>query len=124
MDDRRNVTDMESMVGVLTSSRRNTWAEARDTHFSSGVNKASLNAIESAAFVLVLEQESYTANSEVVLNHNPPNRLHYFKAKIVDFHNSKFFPARVRKWPQKLDTFFDTDYDGLVNSLQQKILTF
>ena len=78
MDDSRNVTDMESMVGVLTSSRRNTWAQARDTHFSSGVNKASLNAIESAAFVLVLEQESYTANSEVVLmNYNPPTRLHH-----------------------------------------------
>ena len=56
---------MESLVGVLTASKRNTWAQIRDSYFSSGANKTTLSTIESAAFILVLEDDTYNATSEV-----------------------------------------------------------
>ena len=65
LDDKREVTEMESLVGVLTASKRNTWAQIRDSYFSSGANKTTLSTIESAAFILVLEDDTYNATSEV-----------------------------------------------------------
>ena len=46
-------------MGAFTASDRTTWAEARNKYFNKGLNKESLDVIEKAAFVLVLDEESY-----------------------------------------------------------------
>ncbi|XP_077976596.1 carnitine O-palmitoyltransferase 1, muscle isoform-like isoform X1 [Styela clava] len=49
----------EEHLGALTAGERRPWAEARRDFFKSGVNKESLHAIEKAAFVVVLDDESH-----------------------------------------------------------------
>lgn len=49
----------ETYLASLTAWNRTKWAEVRDEHFSSGVNKHSLDVIESAAFVLILNDEPF-----------------------------------------------------------------
>ena len=48
-------SDKELPVGVLTSENRDTWTLLRDQMLVSPVNKASLDAIETASFVLCLD---------------------------------------------------------------------
>ena len=43
----------------MTASERTTWANLREKSFRHGVNKTSLDIIESAAFVLVLDDYEY-----------------------------------------------------------------
>ena len=43
---------------VVVFSLRVPWARARLRHFSQGVNKASLQAVESSAFFLTLDDEA------------------------------------------------------------------
>ena len=59
------VSEAESLVGVLTATKRDVWAQARQKQFSSGTNKSSLTSIEGSAFVLILDDEPYNAQSEV-----------------------------------------------------------
>uniref|UniRef100_A0A8C7XIF7 Carnitine O-palmitoyltransferase 1, muscle isoform n=1 Tax=Oryzias sinensis TaxID=183150 RepID=A0A8C7XIF7_9TELE len=47
----------ELKLAALTAGNRVPWAQARIKHFSHGVNKTSLDAIESAAFFLTLDDE-------------------------------------------------------------------
>uniref|UniRef100_A0A8C5DBB7 Carnitine O-palmitoyltransferase 1, muscle isoform n=1 Tax=Gouania willdenowi TaxID=441366 RepID=A0A8C5DBB7_GOUWI len=47
----------ELKLAALTAGSRVPWARARIRHFSHGVNKVSLDAIESAAFFLALDDE-------------------------------------------------------------------
>ena len=49
----------EEHLAALTAGERTVWADARETFFSTGVNRSSLEAIERAAFVLVLDDEEY-----------------------------------------------------------------
>ncbi|CAF4034856.1 unnamed protein product, partial [Rotaria magnacalcarata] len=49
----------EEHLAALTAGERTLWAEARDTYFRSGGNRYSLEAIEKAAFVLVLDEEEF-----------------------------------------------------------------
>lgn len=49
----------EECLGALTAIDRVAWAKARKDYFSKGINRASLDAIEKAAFVVVLDQEDY-----------------------------------------------------------------
>jgi len=49
----------EEHLGALTAGERTLWAEARETYFSTGVNRTSLETIEKAAFVLILDDEEY-----------------------------------------------------------------
>ena len=51
-------------MGVFTASDRVTWAEARNKFFNKGLNKDSLDIIEKAAFVLVLDEDSYGYDPE------------------------------------------------------------
>ncbi len=44
---------------MMTASERTTWANLRDQSFRHGVNRTSLDVIESAAFVLVLDDYEY-----------------------------------------------------------------
>ncbi|XP_061138128.1 carnitine O-palmitoyltransferase 1, muscle isoform [Syngnathus typhle] len=48
----------ELKLAALTAGNRVPWAQARMKYFSQGVNKASLDAVESAAFFLALDDES------------------------------------------------------------------
>ena len=68
LDDVSVVNEAESLVGVLTASKRDVWAEVRQKHFLSGTNKSSLSSIEGSAFVLILDDEPYNAKSEVGMN--------------------------------------------------------
>ncbi|XP_061825134.1 carnitine O-palmitoyltransferase 1, muscle isoform isoform X1 [Nerophis lumbriciformis] len=47
----------ELKLAALTAGNRVPWAQARIKYFSQGVNKTSLDAVESAAFFLVLDHE-------------------------------------------------------------------
>ena len=60
LDDKTEVKDdSEAKLAVLTASERTTWANQRDVSFRHGINKASLDVIESAAFVVVLDDYEY-----------------------------------------------------------------
>lgn len=48
--------DGEDYISALTAGDRDVWAKARKKHFSSGLNRISLHAIERAAFVVVLDK--------------------------------------------------------------------
>lgn len=49
----------EEHLAALTAADRTTWAETREKYFHTGVNRSSLEAIEKAAFVLILDDEEY-----------------------------------------------------------------
>lgn len=48
----------EASIGALTSDNRTHWAVTREEYFSDGVNKYSLDMIERAAFVVILDDFS------------------------------------------------------------------
>lgn len=47
----------EEHLAALTAADRVPWAKARQEYFMKGINKVSLDAIEKAAFVVVLDEE-------------------------------------------------------------------
>ncbi|KAJ6636276.1 Carnitine O-palmitoyltransferase 1, liver isoform [Pseudolycoriella hygida] len=49
----------EKYLGSLTTWNRTNWAQAREAYFSSGINKISLDVIESAAIFLVLHDKPF-----------------------------------------------------------------
>lgn len=49
----------EKYLASLTAWNRTQWAETRDKFFSKGINKASLDAVESAIFFLNMHDEPY-----------------------------------------------------------------
>lgn len=49
----------EELVASLTATDRTKWAEARQSMFSKGLNKTALYTIESAAFVVALDDYAY-----------------------------------------------------------------
>lgn len=51
-------SDAEANLAALTAVGRIDWAENRERYFSEGKNKRSLQAIESAVFVVVLQDET------------------------------------------------------------------
>ena len=53
----------EEHLAALTAAERTVWAEAREKYFHTGTNRASLEAIEKAAFVLVLDDEDFPIGS-------------------------------------------------------------
>ncbi|XP_019712682.1 carnitine O-palmitoyltransferase 1, muscle isoform [Hippocampus comes] len=67
----------ELKLAALTAGNRVPWAQARMKYFSQGVNKASLDAVESAAFFLALDDEpqGYDATSNS-LDHYAKSLLH------------------------------------------------
>ncbi|KIH44381.1 hypothetical protein ANCDUO_25594, partial [Ancylostoma duodenale] len=48
---------VERHLAVLTAGERTHWARTRRAYFRSGINKTSLNDIERAAFVVILDDE-------------------------------------------------------------------
>ncbi|XP_051796926.1 carnitine O-palmitoyltransferase 1, liver isoform [Acanthochromis polyacanthus] len=57
LDDTSPTLPGEEKLGALTAGDRIPWAQMRKQHFSSGVNKRSLDAIERAAFFITLDDE-------------------------------------------------------------------
>ncbi|XP_071751239.1 carnitine O-palmitoyltransferase 1, liver isoform [Centroberyx gerrardi] len=57
----------EEALAVLTAGDRTPWAKARDTYFSRGKNKQSLDAIEKAAFFVTLDdtEQRFEADNPV-----------------------------------------------------------
>ncbi|CAF3084968.1 unnamed protein product [Rotaria socialis] len=51
--------DGEEHLAALTAGDRTLWATARETFFNIGCNRVSLDAIEKAAFVLILEDSDF-----------------------------------------------------------------
>jgi len=51
--------ESEQLLGSLTASERAKWAKVRMEYFGKGINRQSLDAIERAAFVVVLEDEPF-----------------------------------------------------------------
>ena len=84
----------EEYLGVFTASDRVTWAEARNKFFNKGLNKESLDIIEKAAFVLVLDEESYGYDPE---NDLELNRHSDPKLRIL-FGNQCLFHLLVQRY--------------------------
>lgn len=49
----------EEKLASLTAGERTHWAQTRQRHFFKGVNRASLDLIEKAAFVVALDDIPY-----------------------------------------------------------------
>lgn len=52
----------EELLASLTAWERTKWAEVRRKLFSRGINRVSLNTIETSAFVLALDDDDYETN--------------------------------------------------------------
>jgi carnitine O-palmitoyltransferase 1 len=76
----------EERLGVLTATERTIWCEAREMYFSTGVNRSSLEAIEKAAFVLILDDEEYEIGIVSLIQD-------FFKQKILLF--NQFSSIRI-----------------------------
>lgn len=59
LDDKSKPSEGEEKLAALTAGERTAWAIAREEFFSKGVNKASLDLIEKAAFVVALDDIPY-----------------------------------------------------------------
>ncbi|KAG5668795.1 hypothetical protein PVAND_016721 [Polypedilum vanderplanki] len=83
----------EKYLASLTAWERTKWATTRNKYFSNGINKKSLDIIESAAFVLNLHDGPYIMELE---NLEQPEVLTYyctqnFYGRIYDFWFDKSF---------------------------------
>uniref|UniRef100_A0A665VFD6 carnitine O-palmitoyltransferase n=2 Tax=Echeneis naucrates TaxID=173247 RepID=A0A665VFD6_ECHNA len=64
LDDTSPPQPGEEKLGALTAGDRIPWSEMRKQHFSSGINKRSLDAIERAAFFVTLDDEEQGMKGE------------------------------------------------------------
>lgn len=68
----------EELLASFTAWNRTKWAEARNTFFNKGINHVSLNTIDTAAFIVSLDDEEYKTNihKEAALDHYGKSMLH------------------------------------------------
>lgn len=59
LDDKSTPYEGEEKLASLTAGERTHWAKTREEHFSKGINKHSLDAIEKSAFVVALDDVPY-----------------------------------------------------------------
>ncbi|XP_033310425.1 carnitine O-palmitoyltransferase 1, liver isoform isoform X1 [Bombus bifarius] len=64
LDDKSEPSEGEEKLAALTAGERTAWAIAREEFFSKGVNKASLDLIEKAAFIVALDDVPYVYDPE------------------------------------------------------------
>ncbi|XP_044749779.1 carnitine O-palmitoyltransferase 1, liver isoform isoform X2 [Coccinella septempunctata] len=76
LDDKTEPLPGEEKLAALTAGERKHWANTRSLFFSRGVNKISLDIIEKAAFVVVLDDVPYE------FDENDPTKLDNF-AKLL-----------------------------------------
>ncbi len=55
--DNGDVDEFEAAIPALTAWNRTKWAETREMYFSEGINRASLHTIETAMFVIALDNK-------------------------------------------------------------------
>ncbi|XP_055378355.1 carnitine O-palmitoyltransferase 1, liver isoform isoform X2 [Condylostylus longicornis] len=67
----------EKHLAALTAWQRSKWAEVRYEHFARGVNHFSLNTVESAAFVVSLDEEPFEFDKE------KPEKLDHFGRLVL-----------------------------------------
>lgn len=67
----------EAFLASLTAWDRTKWANARERYFAKGANKTSLRLVESAAFVLSLEDEPFEFEA------TQPEKLDQFGRKLL-----------------------------------------
>ena len=77
IDDPSQPDDGEFHLAALTAGDRTKWARTRADFFSSGLNQASLDIIEKAAFIVVLDDVSYEFSVE------KPEQLSDFGASLL-----------------------------------------
>ncbi|CAF1988912.1 unnamed protein product [Rotaria magnacalcarata] len=95
----------EEHLAALTAGERTLWAEARDTYFRSGGNRYSLEAIEKAAFVLVLDEEEFEIGTS---NNNSPWSSHNERSmtgKLDDYAHAILHGKAYNRWFDKSFTF-------------------
>lgn len=68
----------EKYIGSLTAWDRTNWARAREKYFSSGINKISLNVVESAAIFLVLHDKPFEYDSD-----SKSNKMEYYASQSM-----------------------------------------
>ncbi|KAF6768116.1 hypothetical protein AHF37_08676 [Paragonimus kellicotti] len=79
IDDPSEPVPGEEVLAALTAGERTHWAVARKQFFGQGVNAASLNLIETAAFFVCLDDEDYIPNilqDEEALDRYASSMLH------------------------------------------------
>ncbi|CAH0521081.1 unnamed protein product [Peronospora belbahrii] len=84
-------TNAEQNLAALTAAGRIEWAENREQYLSSGINKRSLEAIESAVFVVVLQNEvakDWTSMGKDLIHGNGGNRWFDKSFNLVVYKNS------------------------------------
>lgn len=59
MNDKVEGDDGEKLLGVMTAANRTEWAKFRSKFCSDGANWNSLKVIDTAAFVVILDDYSY-----------------------------------------------------------------
>ncbi|GFY42836.1 carnitine O-palmitoyltransferase 1, liver isoform [Trichonephila inaurata madagascariensis] len=77
LDDQSIPLPGEYHLAALTANHRTVWANARTTYFNKGLNKASLKAIEDAAFFLVLYDE------DLNFDPNDPSKLNKYSQAVL-----------------------------------------
>ena len=58
LSDTHVAKDSERHLPAFTALDRDDWADFREKHTSTGINKRSMDAIDTAAFVVILDTES------------------------------------------------------------------
>ncbi|UIZ23560.1 hypothetical protein KXD40_007671 [Peronospora effusa] len=84
-------TKAEENLAALTAAGRIEWAENREQFLSSGINKRSLEAIESAVFVVVLQNEmaeDWTLMGKDLIHGSGGNRWFDKSFNLVIYKNS------------------------------------
>jgi len=101
---RYDAQKQEPKVASLTSLNRTRWAELREDYLGSGLNKVSLNVVESALFVLVLDDEVPTTNSEMGLSllAGVGNRWYDKSLTLVAFKNGRIGANAEHTWADAL----------------------
>jgi len=94
-------SEMSRSISSLTACNRTEWSRTRSRHFSSGVNKESLDIVESAIFHVVLETKSFDSWTEQGkhLMHGDGNTFWFDKSfNALFFSNGKMGLNAEHSW--------------------------
>jgi len=93
--------DAELKVASLTASERNNWAKIRREHFSTGINRDSLHAIEEAIVVITLDTNEFddiTERAKYLLHGNGASIWFDKTINIVVFEDGRLGANCEHSW--------------------------
>lgn len=95
--DKNKPTVAEASIAAMTAENRTTWADAREEFFSLGLNHQSLRKIETALFVLSLDDENPGMYARFFVTLSPSSQLNSplvlcFNRPRVDRHGKVSLP--------------------------------